>query len=141
MSKDYLDDRNIDDRDGAQPSPKPNASTPIVDLVLRDVTDEQVKAELRHRAEVGLARYGVKLQAHNGRDALRDAMDEALDLPMYLRQAVEEETDALDKLELIEMYAIAMRFTVRLRQFIERRARDALLDAASDAGALHEDLP
>jgi hypothetical protein len=42
------------------------------------------------RDHVGRARYGTPLQAHNGRDALVDAYQEALDLVVYLRQAIEE---------------------------------------------------
>ena len=42
------------------------------------------------RDRVGRARYGMPLRAGNGRDALVDAYQEALDLAVYLRQAVEE---------------------------------------------------
>ena len=42
------------------------------------------------RDAVGRAKYGVPLQAHNGRDALQDAYEEVLDLAVYLRQAIEE---------------------------------------------------
>ena len=34
--------------------------------------------------------HGTPLQAHNGRDPLVDAYQEALDLAVYLRQAIEE---------------------------------------------------
>lgn len=64
-----------------QPPPTGGAGPPIIDLVL---------ADLRERASVGLARYGTPLRAHNGRDALVDAYQEALDLAMYLRQEIEE---------------------------------------------------
>ncbi len=64
-----------------QPPPTDGAGPPIIDLVL---------ADLRDRAAVGLARYGTPLRAHNGRDALVDAYQEALDLAMYLRQEIEE---------------------------------------------------
>lgn len=64
-----------------QPSPVPNGSTPIADLVMADV---------RARQELGQRRYGVDLQANNGRDALVDAYQEAIDLAMYLRQLLEE---------------------------------------------------
>lgn len=46
--------------------------------------------EIIKRREVGIERYGTPLQAHNGRDALRDAFEEALDLTMYLMQAIVE---------------------------------------------------
>lgn len=67
-----------------QPAPRPNESTPIVDLVLLD---------LSARKALGLERYGTYLQAGNGRDALMDAYHEALDLAIYLRQAIEERGD------------------------------------------------
>lgn len=45
------------------------------------------------RKEIGRERYGTVLQPFNGRDALRDAYEEALDLCQYLKQAlVERET-------------------------------------------------
>lgn len=63
------------------PMPKPNVTTPIWDLVI---------ADMKTRDHVGRQRYGTPLQAHNGRDALQDAYEEALDLAVYLRQAIEE---------------------------------------------------
>jgi hypothetical protein len=49
-----------------------------------------VIADMHERDQVGRERYGTPLQAHNGRDALVDAYQEALDLVVYLRQAIEE---------------------------------------------------
>ena len=49
-----------------------------------------VRADLEQREQVGIHRYGTPLQPFNGRDALRDAYEEALDLGCYLRQAIEE---------------------------------------------------
>lgn len=49
-----------------------------------------VKKDLEEREQVGKARYGTTLKANNGRDALLDAYAEALDLVVYLRQAIEE---------------------------------------------------
>ena len=68
--------------------PETNDGTPIVDLVRKDLED---------RAEAGKAKYGTYLQAHNGRKALVDAYQEALDLCMYLRQAIEEQRSASDE--------------------------------------------
>ena len=51
---------------------------------------ELVAADLAQRAAIGLAEYGTPLLPNNGRDALWDAYEEALDLACYLRQAVEE---------------------------------------------------
>lgn len=64
-----------------QPPPKANDMPPVWDLVMADMTE---------RDQVGRARYGTPLQPHNGRDALKDAYQEALDLAVYLRQALYE---------------------------------------------------
>lgn len=64
-----------------QPLPVPNGEPAIWDLVI---------ADMRERDRVGRERYGTPLQAFNGRDALVDAYEEALDKAVYLRQAIEE---------------------------------------------------
>lgn len=46
--------------------------------------------DMEARREFGIAKYGTPLQAFNGRDALMDAYQEALDLAVYLRQAIQE---------------------------------------------------
>ena len=66
----------------AVPQPPPQGDGWIV---LHAVTQD-----LKDRAEAGRAKYGTYLRAHNGRDALMDAYQEALDLCMYLRQAIAE---------------------------------------------------
>lgn len=65
----------------AQPMPSKNGLPFIKDLVMKDLIE---------RAEIGRQRYGTYLQPHNGRDSLRDAYEESLDLPMYLRQKLYE---------------------------------------------------
>jgi hypothetical protein len=42
------------------------------------------------RYKKGIESYGVALKPFNGRDALQDAYEEALDMCLYLRQALEE---------------------------------------------------
>ena len=49
-----------------------------------------VMADMQDRHELGIKRYGTPLQPYNGRDALRDAYEEALDLAVYLRTAIYE---------------------------------------------------
>lgn len=67
-----------------EPSPIVRQDVPAIqDLVIADI---------EARKAVGIRKYGTVLQAHNGRDALMDAYQEALDLAMYLRQAIEERT-------------------------------------------------
>ena len=49
--------------------------------------------DIQDRATLGEERYGERLQPFNGRSALVDAYQESLDLPMYLRQLIEEARD------------------------------------------------
>jgi hypothetical protein len=101
-----------------QHAPVANTSTPIFELALHDLAgldgvDERVvqlvAGDIRDRAEIGRARYGVYLQAHNGRDVLRDAYEEALDLAMYLRQAISEQV------AVVTLYMDALHLLCRLR--------------------------
>ncbi|GIJ51302.1 hypothetical protein Val02_81880 [Virgisporangium aliadipatigenens] len=55
-----------------------------------------VRTDLATREQVGIRTYGTTLRAHNGRDALRDAYEEALDLALYLRQAIAERDTAAE---------------------------------------------
>lgn len=65
-----------------QDQPTPNNGPSVQDLVADDVLA---------RRDVGIERYGTALQPHNGRNALKDAYEEALDLACYLRQLLEEQ--------------------------------------------------
>lgn len=67
-----------------QQMPTPNDAPSVQGMVI---------ADLEIRTQVGIQRYGTALQPHNGRDALRDAYEEALDLACYLRQAIAERDD------------------------------------------------
>jgi len=46
--------------------------------------------DMEERRKHGIEKYGVPVQPFNGRDPLIDAFQEALDLCVYLRQAIEE---------------------------------------------------
>lgn len=76
-----MSDQKPKQREGDQPLPRRNAHPVIQDLVIADMSD---------RRALGIQRYGTALQPHNGRDALRDAYEEAIDLTMYLRQCLYE---------------------------------------------------
>lgn len=68
-----------------QNEPPPiKGNKPVLPLVIQD---------LEARAEMGKQKYGTLLESNNGRDALMDAYQEALDLAMYLRQLIEERTN------------------------------------------------
>ena len=64
-----------------QPPPEWNGYPAIQDLVLADIAE---------RKRVGIARYGMPLQPHNGRDALVDLYQELLDAVQYARQMIFE---------------------------------------------------
>lgn len=64
-----------------EPEPKKGSGPDIWPLVIKD---------MENRNRFGAEKYGTPLQANNGRDPLVDAYQEALDLVVYLRQAIEE---------------------------------------------------
>lgn len=63
-----------------EPLPQPGKQE-VADLVLADI---------QARVDAGFQKYGTKFMTHNGRDPLWDAYQEAIDLVMYLRQAIAE---------------------------------------------------
>jgi hypothetical protein len=56
-----------------------------------------VVADMWKRDKLGRDRYGVPLRAHDGRDTLQDAYEEALDLCVYLRKDIEERKGKLHR--------------------------------------------
>lgn len=52
-----------------------------------------LQLDLEARTRQGVRTYGTPLRAHNGRNALVDAYQEALDLAQYLRQWLMEQED------------------------------------------------
>lgn len=75
------ENKRLKQREGDQPLPTQNDH--------RDV-QSQVIEDIKERREVGIKRYGTPLQPNNGRDALQDAYEEAIDLCMYLKQMIIE---------------------------------------------------
>ncbi len=92
-----------------QPPPKPTERTPAWELVIKDIEtlrrppsergaitvlgdgyDDIVLADMRERDRLGRERYGVALQAGNGRNHLVDAYQELLDYIVYLRAWLDE---------------------------------------------------
>lgn len=64
-----------------QQEPVASESPALWDLVVQD---------MKERDSFGERKYTKRLQAHNGRDFLADAYQEALDLAVYLRGAIYE---------------------------------------------------
>jgi len=56
---------------------------------MKDIA-ELVKVDIEKRIEQGIKIYGERLRINNGRNPLQDAYEEALDLCLYLKQAIEE---------------------------------------------------
>jgi len=71
----------VSERVTEQPPPKANDKPAVWPLVVSD---------MKARDAEGRRKYGVPLQPFNGRDVLVDAYQEALDLCVYLRQAIYE---------------------------------------------------
>jgi len=69
-----------------QPLPTPNDQPHIHDLVADDIAA---------RKALGIRKYRTPLQAYNGRNMLRDAYEEVLDLAVYLRGALAEQGDPI----------------------------------------------
>jgi len=63
--------------------PEKNEFPHVWDLVI---------ADMKERDGWAAKKYGTHLQPHNGRRSLIDAYQEALDLAVYLRQAIFEQT-------------------------------------------------
>ena len=61
-----------------------------------NVVGTEVLKDIAARIAMGTAKYGTPLKTNNGRNALVDAYQEALDLCFYLKQAIMEDQDAED---------------------------------------------
>ena len=85
-----------------QPAPIPTASRPIWELVIED---------MRARDQFGREKYKTPLQAGNGRDALVDAYQEALDLCAYLKQELVERAERPSSEEVARLRSIASKAT------------------------------
>lgn len=63
-----------------------------------DSVTDAVMVDLAERRKMGILKYGTELKSHNGRNALIDAYQEALDMCLYLKQRLMEDDDnAADK--------------------------------------------
>lgn len=96
--------------------PAPTAGVRVVlDVAVGRTRVTELQDDLKARAEMGKAKYGTYLRTFNGRDALTDAYQEALDLVMYLVQ-VNLETG--NQHAMLELDALAL--AERLSQVVTR---------------------
>ena len=102
-----------------EPAPSPVDGTPIWELVVRDMQEHD---------KMGEKKYGHRLRAGNGRDALVDAYQEALDLAVYLRQKIEE--DSIELVRLHECFAAMKQAGNGLSFAQEQQILRALLGAS-----------
>lgn len=73
-----------------QPAPTTGQGVAVWPLLFDSthlVIPEWLRADMKARHELGVARYGTPLTVWNGRDAVVDAYQEALDLVVYVQQA------------------------------------------------------
>lgn len=114
-------------------TPEPAPTTKILDFdksVQHDAAFDcppHVQRALRERADDGLEKYGTYLGAHNGRDALRDANQEALDLVVYLKQA---ELEKREGVSILFQKAVELADMLTTRINLESRAQE--LDIEND---------
>lgn len=90
-----------------QPAPQPQEGVAGVHDAILKVIDtwglgsrvsEAICEGIEGRRELGLRKYKTVLQPHNGRDALVDAWEEALDLLCYLYQLYLEGDDTRNQI-------------------------------------------
>lgn len=127
-------------RPGSQPLPVPRKDIPGAhDMVIADLHNimarrqvalrnagqtkeanavrqlmNEIEADLKRRRALGLERYGSLLQPGNGRDPLRDAYEEVVDLVAYFRQLIMARDEAVTLLtELLADHAVGEDAIVR----------------------------
>jgi hypothetical protein len=67
----------------------------------RECVQNRLIQAIQERRDLGVARYGQPLMTHNGRDALQDAWEEAVDLTVYLTQLRMEADDRTEATQLL----------------------------------------
>ena len=85
--------RQLAERHATMSQPAPRAGDGDVWASLMPRLSPSLRPYAEARRQLGIERYGTPLQAHNGRDVLTDALQEALDLMVYMQQAIIEQTD------------------------------------------------
>lgn len=108
-----------------------------------------VMADMEARRAHGIEKYGRPVQPDNGRDALVDAYQEALDLCVYLRQEIEEgwrgralaaEIEVRDlraRLESFHASAGPVAFSPAAMRLERERANLSQREAGAAAGVTH----
>ncbi len=113
-----------------QPNPRPNLLHPYVwDEVLKDLpvrasfrvplpTIQAFRLDVTERDQIGQAKYAMRLQPFNGRDAVVDAYQEAMDQTVYLKQACLEQPQ---NFVLRTLYESALNQALNMRSYLNHR--------------------
>lgn len=118
-----------------EPAPVKNDLPEIWPLIIKELVEREkhagtveglvlnvVVADAYERHTQGLIKYGVGLQPFNGRDALKDAYQEALDMLAYTRQfAWEVSMSDADREAATELMDIAVTSAMAYRSVIFAR--------------------
>lgn len=80
---------DVRDPERDQPLPKPG-KLPVQQILIHAIEE---------RREHGIRKYGRALETDNGRDALKDAWEESMDLLLYLTQMRLERGDHIEGME------------------------------------------
>ena len=117
-----------------EPPPKNNGSHevwPLVGAMIKswfglnlrqwDSHIDLLLGDMEARDQQGREKYGVPLQLHNGRDALTDAYQEALDLCVYLCQHIFEHSFGDLPKSHMEMFWKAVMVAADIRKVLAER--------------------
>ena len=105
-----------------QPIPSGTKGIPVVEKVKEDIlsiapSENDVTDDLNKRIEKGIRKYGEPLKTFNGRNALVDAYQEALDLLVYLKQLILETEN--DDVAIADIYEKSIYNAIILRGKID----------------------
>lgn len=117
-----------------EPAPVKNDLPEIWPMLIRELTLRErsegmiggiiinaVITDAQERHEQGVAKYGVGLQPFNGRDALKDAYQESLDMLAYTRQLSWENACNDDPGAIVELMDVAINSVLAYRTVIYAR--------------------
>jgi hypothetical protein len=131
-----------------QPPPIKNEEPAVWDLVINDLKQLRFANPFQHkvlnlltddalkRDTAGFKKYGVRLQAHNSRNAVQDSYEEHLDAIVYTRQAIQEEQakkiitrhSEFRLSGLTAVYRSTIESAMKLRLLLSLEAKELTLD-------------
>ena len=111
-----------------EPPPTTNEHPPCWAKVIQDVFacggPESLADDMDVRDQFGRSKYDTPLQPFNGRDAIKDAYQEALDLAVYLKQAqMEHHLKDETCIPLTQLYLSHLKTVIALHQMVGGEGR------------------